>query len=164
MIDYRANITSPRWTKEEENLLVKVMEKYEGWKEPPYISIVKTHFPSRTVPSIKSKLKRINAKAPKTFDFSGLDSSDRQDVFNSYLKGNSPKFIKEEFGLESLEAVDYLCNLVAEPVREMIRTYAEEHDLQLKEPISIYKLENFIKLHNKPDQFSKSTLKRVLNG
>jgi hypothetical protein len=164
MVDYTANITSPRWTKDEENLLLKVMENYKDWSEPPYISIVEKYFPKRTVSSIKSKLKRIAAKAPKTFDFSDLNNSEKREVLNSYLEGNSPKYIKEQFGLESLEAVDYLCNLIIEPLREMIRAYAEEHSLLVKEPINIYKLDSFLKLRNKSDQFSKSALKKVLNG
>ena len=164
MVDYRSNIMSPRWTKQEEELLVKVMKAYKNWDEPPYASIVKTHFPSRTVSSIKSKLKRIDAKKPKTYDFSDLDAEDRSQVLNSYLSGNSPKYIMEEFGLDSLDATDFLCNMVAEPLRKEIRSYAEEHKLTLKKPITIYKISEFIKLRHKTDQFSKSTLRRILNG
>jgi len=164
MVDYKANITSPRWTKQEEELLLKVMETYKGWDDIPYGSIISTYFPSRTISSVRSKLKRLSAKAPKVYDFSGISNSDKNEVLLSYLKGNSIKFIQEEFGLESLEETEQLCSLVVEPIREDIRSYAEEHKLTVKEPITLYKLQEFIRLRRKKDQFSKSALKRIING
>lgn len=160
MVDYKANITSPRWTKEEETLLLKIVEAYKDWDEIPYATIADC-FPTRTVSSIKSKLKRLNAK---TYDFSSLSNTDRNQVLLSYLKGNSTKAIKEEFGLSTLEETEQLCNLVVEPIRNDVRAYAEEHKLLLKEPITLYKLQEFVKLYRKKDQFSRSTLKRILNG
>jgi hypothetical protein len=152
-----------RWTKEEEKLLIKFIDYYKDWEEFPYLTVAKDYFKNRTVSAVRSKVARLLAKLPRTYDFSHLDREDIIAVLKFYLAGNSYKAIQEEFEIDSLEETEQLCDFVTKDLRKAMTVYAEEHNIQLK-TFTLPKMQQFIKLNRKTDQFSRSALKRVLNG
>ncbi len=156
------NLKSQRWTKADEQKLLDLHEKYRMYNEIP-IAIIQAAFPNRSVGGIRSKLKRILAKLPTKYDFSHLDREDITEVLKVYLSGKSFKEIQEEFEIDSLEETEQLCDFVTKELRRSIAAYAEEHNIAIKS-ITLPKMQEFIKLHRKTDQFSKAALKRVLNG
>lgn len=156
------NLKSPRWSKTDEQKLLDLHEKYSMYDEIPIATIQKV-FPNRSVSGVRSKLKRILAKLPTKYEFSHLDREDILAVLKVYLAGKSFKEIQTEFEIDSLEETEQLCDFVTKELRGSIAAYAEEHNIQLKS-ITLPKMQQFIKLHRKTDQFSKAALKRTLNG
>lgn len=152
-----------KWTKEEEKLLIKLIDYYKDWSEFPYVAVAEKHFRNRTLSAVKAKVARLLAKLPKTYDFSHLGREDVIAVLKFYLAGNSYKAIQEEFEIDSLEETEQLCNFVTRDLRKAMTVYAEEHNISIK-TFTLPKMQQFVKLNRKTDQFSQSALKRALNG
>lgn len=152
-----------KWTKEEEKLLIKLIDYYKDWSEFPYVAVAEKHFKNRTVSAVRSKVARLLAKLPKTYDFSHLGREDIIAVLKFYLAGNSYKAIQEEFEIDSLEETEQLCNFVTRDLRKAMTAYAEEHNIVIK-TFTLPKMQQFVKLNRKTDQFSQSALKRALHG
>lgn len=154
------NLKSPKWTKAEEDKLLKLHQKYGSSLS---IGCIQEAFPNRTVTAVKSKLKRVLDKLPPRFDFSYLDKEDVIAVLKFYLAGNSYKAIQEEFEIDSLEETEQLCDFVTRDLCKAMTVYAEEHNISIK-TFTLPKMQQFVKLNRKTDQFSQSALKRALHG
>lgn len=160
-------INSKRWTKEEEDNLIKICRS-NGWTSTSEVPlyILEEKFPGRTQRALRSKLNRLLTSPTLTYLW---DSEESKEAFSLYLKGEALKSIQlklhEQGSTCSLEELEAEINRQRTRAEQIVRAYAEERNLPVSKYLTSDTLNFFKNNYNTTSDFVRKALhSRIANG
>lgn len=160
-------INSKRWTKEEEDNLIKICRS-NGWTstiEVPF-HLLEEKFPGRTQRALRSKLARLLTSPVLTYHW---DSEESKEAFSLYLNGEPLKSIQlklhEQGSTCSLEELEAEINRQRARAEQIVRAYAEERNLPVSKYLTSDTLNFFRNNYSTTSDFVRKALhSRIANG
>lgn len=150
-----------RWTTEEENYVLKHVNKY-GLENLPLPTMTK--YLNRSVSSVTKKAKRL--LEAKNYEW---EKEESQEAFNLYLEGKSTGSILDELheqgSTASMKELETELRRLKEAWTKYIRNYAEARQLPAADYLSLETIKFFIENYKTESDFIRKGLHtRIRNG
>lgn len=160
-------INSKRWTKEEEDNLIKICRS-NGWTSTSQVPfhLLEEKFPGRTQRALRSKLTRLLPSPKLSYVW---DNEEAKEAFSLYLNGKPLKSIQSELHEQgstcSLEELEAEINRQKDKAEQVVRAYAEERNLPVSKHLTSDTLNFFRNNYNTTSDFTRKALHaRIANG
>lgn len=153
-----------RWTKEDENYVLKLLEIHKNAADLPLISMSQKL--NRTPESIKRKAVRLKEAQKSVYTW---DKEERKEAFDLYLEELSMAEILEKLHEQgsqaSMKNLEEELDRLREVCSQQIRRYAEERQLPVAKRFKLDTIKFFIDNRETTSDFTRKALhSRIKNG
>ena len=160
-----ANWKNPRWTKEDDAKLIRLVERNDVEKRDTWDYIAEHYFPTRSQGAVRVRYLNLKKKEQKQ----EWDKDLSRAAFNLYLDSKPTKeifdFLQEEGDTHTVEELEQELDKARRRMREFITKYAEERGLKVARTLSLDTMRLFRDQYQTTSDFVRKGLHiRIQNG